>query len=736
MGRILDFNIITFQDSMNYGALLQAYALQSFIEELGYTVGILGYNRPMDENVKYTFRGRVANILKKITHNKKIENSLSRRFSEFRKNYLSINYSSHAKVFITGSDQVWNIRNSFDPMFFLSFVDDSIYKMSYAASMLGCDVPDDKQGLVREYLSSLDMISVREESVKDCLKKLYDGQIDVNLDPTLLHEQSFYDQIAKKIDFLPNHYILAYILHIPKNGNRILRWLKKETGYPVVLLDSSGNVGLFIKNDILVRDAGPREFLYLFKHADCVVTTSFHGTCFSIIFEKEFYAIVNPSSPGRINDLLKKVKIDPIQESDSTFIRKDTVDWGRIKTILSKEKARSESLFRKAYMESQNKTKDSLKGTIAQMKDQCTGCAACVEICTSRAIEMELNKRGFYEPVINKDKCVHCGLCVLKCPINSKQVTWPKKSYYGWNKSHEVLLSSSSGGAFYSLARLTLQNKGLVFGAVYSDDWKDIIIDSSDNVDLKKMQKSKYSVSSMGDTYKNIKKGIAENRDILFVGTPCQCAGILSVFGNTNDRIIVCDFVCGGMPSLKFYREHLEYLKNKYGSEITSLDFRPKEWGWGRHRISVCFSNGKRYVKRNFADSYFTSFIDKTSVREICHKCPYYHFHRSDITIADFWGYKAAKVRKRRSGMSMIVCNTEKGERFFNEIKDFEKKELPLAYSQYTIREKIPNKNKLEKAERLFELSEKEGFEEAANELYDLSEVRHYLKRIFNKAKD
>ena len=729
---MLDFNIITFHRSINFGAALQSYALQEFIKKQNYSAGIYDYIKPKAIAAN-TLRSKIRRILVKFTKDEKAESGKVQKYAEFREKYFNLNLENDSHVFVTGSDQVWNLNNSMDSMFFLQFLDESVCKISYAASMAKPDIPDGKQNIVEEYLKTFDAISVREEGVKECLSPLYNKEISVNVDPTLLHDKTFYRNIANPVESVPEKYVLAYILHIPKNGNKLISWLRKETGLPVVLLDSSGAVGMVVKNDMIVRDAGPGEFVYLFDNAECVVTTSFHGTCFSLIFEKEFYSVVNPALPSRISNLLSMFGIQPINESDSQFTRRNSIKWNHVKEVLAQERERSRQYICEAIEKAKNKKAIKPSGTVVLMNDKCTGCAACEEICPTNAISMVLNSKGFYEPSVDETKCVNCSKCIQTCPLNKKQVVLPKKAFYGWNSSPDVLFKSSSGGAFYSIAQTVLQKSGVVFGAAYSEDWKDVIFECTDDVALERLQKSKYTVSTVSGVYKKIRKYLNDGRLVLFTGTPCQCAGIKSVFGDKYENLVTCDFVCGGMPSLSFYREHIDALQKKYGSEIASLDFRPKDWGWGKYRFLVRFQNGKKYIKRDFADVYFKCFNSKASVRHICEECPYFHFHRSDFTIGDYWGYRTTETKKHQDGMSLVICNNEKAEKMFKEVTDFEKFEIPIEYTHYAVKDKIPNINKLRVSDRFFNLAKEKGFEAAALEMYDINEIHYYIKKLRTK---
>ena len=728
--RTMNFNILTFHLSKNFGAVLQTLALQEYIKSLGYSAGIFNYLRPENRMENRTFRARVSRAIGSVIDNHQAIETQEQKFSEFRKNF-DLNDEIDADIFISGSDQVWNMGESLDPMFFLRFLDDTIYKASYAASMRRAQIPSDQVGLFKKYIDSFDSISVREQSVKECIEQYINKEVTVNVDPTLLHDKDFYEKYAVPVRGVPERFILAYILHIPKNGNKLLKWLKSEQNAEIVLLDNSGQIGYFIKNDLVIKDAGPGEFLWLMKNSESIVTTSFHGVCFSLIFEKEFYAIVNPASPGRISDLLAKFGIMPIQESDKIFFRNNMIDWKNVENVLQSERKASENYLRNVYKNAiaRKKNNKEKNGNVVEILASCTGCGACEATCPVSAISMVLNKKGFYEPQIDQAKCINCGKCLKNCPLNQKMVMKSIKAYYGWHKDRDVLFNSSSGGAFYALSENVMRNGGIVIGAAYTDDFSDVVFRSSEEVSRNAFMKSKYTASRSSDIYPRIKKSLDLNKKVLFCGTPCQCAGVRRVFGSENENLILCDFVCGGMPSLHFFREHVSMLERKFSSKIISYDFRPKNWGWGRHRVLVSFANGKKYAKFYFADSYFKLFVNKASVRETCEECSFYHYHRSDITIADFWGYKGAGVKKNKKGMSMIICNTDRGYELLNNSEGLELYDLDISLTSYTVREKIPDDKRLNARAEFFEKSQI-GFENAAMSLYDINELRYYFWRI------
>lgn len=729
----MDFNIVTFHTAYNQGAVLQTIALQEFIAQQGYTVGVYDY-RPPYTNPFTGSRGLIFKLFRKI-HEKEYELK-EKRFCEFCQENLNLNLEKNSKIFLSGSDQVWNPTGSMNPIYFLNFVSDDSLRASYAASMGVCKVPETKKELFKKYINKFDMVSVRENDVKTCIEDYYDGSIWVNVDPTLLMESNFWEKYMNEVPNMPNKYILVYVLHLPKNINKLLKWLKKATGYQIVLIDGQGLMTHLIKHDVALHNVGPKEFLWLISHSESVVTSSFHGTAFSLIFQKEFYSIVNPASPSRINNILNVVGLEPVNESDINFSRNTDIQWHKIKEILKKEREKSVEYIKSVYDLACTEYRKPLYGTIENIKDRCTGCSACESTCPTGAIKMELNCDGFYTPIISGDMCIHCSKCLKVCPLDKKIGELKKRSYYGWHKDSEVRYNSSSGGVFRALADEVIAQGGVVYGAVYSKDWRTVTFDDSDHTSLENIQKSKYTASNPSGIYPKIKKELDLGRKVLFCGTPCQNAGLTKYLGRPYSNLLRCDFVCGGMSSLTFYREHLETLEKKYNSKIEKIDFRPKKRGWGKQRIQVNFKNGKRYMKRSHLDSYFKCFANEhVSVRETCLDCEFYSYHVSDITLADFWGYKMAKVKKFREGLSLIVGNTKEGIYAIESARNLILHELDPKYSDYAFRSKSPNMKKLEQQREFFLLSRENGFEKTAETCYATSELAHVKAFIKSKLK-
>lgn len=724
----MDFNIITFHRAYNYGAVLQTLGLQEFIKKNGYSVGVLDYTSPKENKVNGV-KGKILNTI----HNFSKRSILERvdKFNCFVSENLNLNKNYKSKVFITGSDQVWNPSGEIDENYFLKFCDLNITKASYAASLGVDSIPVEKKEQMSKLINDFDKISVRESNAKEIINSLLSRDISVNLDPTLLHSKEFWRNYAKPVDGLPKDYILVYLMHYPKNINRLLGWLEKELKAKVVIVDGQGAIQgpltALVRNNKALHNIGPDEFLWLVDNAKSVVTTSFHGTAFSVIFEKEFYSLVSSEKPNRISNLLDLIGLNVYYETQKTFNRNKDIDWKKVKGILEEEVQNS-----KKYIDDCFKIEKSFfeNKTVSNLIEGCYGCTSCEASCPKNAIKMIRNREGFYEPSIDEDKCVNCGICVSKCPQKHlADFSYNKlKSWYGWHNEQNVRNNSTSGGAFQGLCEGIIAQGGVVYGAVYADDFKSVMFNSSDFADFEKFQKSKYIVSKPEGLFNAIKTELTKGRKVLICAAPCQISGLVTYLGKDYENLITVDFVCGGMPSESFWQEHVLNLENKYESKIKSVDFRSKKIPWGKCLFEIEFENGKTYARREFLDIYYKLFIEKISVRDACLSCGFHSKHFSDITIADFWGYRAAGVTDISKGLSLIIANTEKGASHIENAPNLTLFELDNKYSDYAVSQTDYPKTFFEKRKQFFDFALLKGFEKTACEQHSATYFAHLKK--------
>lgn len=295
--------------------------------------------------------------------------------------------------------------------------------------------------------------------------------------------------------------------------------------------------------------------------------------------------------------------------------------------------------------------------------EQCTGCAACMNRCPKKCIEMhEDSIMGHLHPVIDHTKCVDCGACKKVCPVNSPlNLQKPLTAYAGWDKSESEYKSSTSGGAASAFARYVIRQGGVVYGCSMMPgiEVRHIRIDTE--YDIRLLKGSKYVQSTIGDVYSKVREDLRQDRKVLFIGTPCQVAGVKSFIGERiAGNLYTVDLICRGTPSLAFLRRHI--LKKTKGVVPDEIFFRK-----GAYLLLLLLLGGKEIYRsslfeQRYQDIYYNAFFDGFSYRDSCNTCRYAQPNRvSDVTIGDFWGLDEDFPLEHPHGCSVLLPTTEKG---------------------------------------------------------------------------
>lgn len=302
-------------------------------------------------------------------------------------------------------------------------------------------------------------------------------------------------------------------------------------------------------------------------------------------------------------------------------------------------------------------------------KKLCTGCNACKSICPKQAIHMEEDSDGFLYPVIDQEKCINCGLCQKTCPvINTKENKSMNKCYVAYAKEKEVRYTSSSGGIFTLIASVFLKENGIVIGASFDENHHLEHIAIQKEKDLDKLKGSKYLQSDLKNIFMYIKENIKEKK-ILFVGTPCQVAGLKACFKNEEENLVCIDLVCHGVPSPKLFKKYIQELEQANG-KLISYNFRDNSTGWDSYSNSMEFEK-KKVKERNSDNRYMRLFLSNLALRESCYNCNFKLGNKySDITLGDFWGVQNKYPEMyNKEGVSAIIINTQKGNDVVESIK-------------------------------------------------------------------
>ncbi len=356
---------ITFHKAQNYGSVLQTYALQNFVRALGQEFGkdidykVINVMPKAQKNLYSIFKKKlsITNIVKNtvafFNYGK-----LKRKQNAF-KNFLNTNISltnycddentllqetNEMEYFISGSDQIWNVRScDFEDYFYLDFVKDA-KKISYAASFgpLNIDWAKYNAEKYSKLLNSYNHISTREIGSAKNVELLTGKKPEIHVDPTLLLDKKEWQKIQSTANYKNGKYILMYCLEPTKEQLALVKAISKKVGLPVVVTRYNNKNDIF-NNFVKKYETGPKDFLSLIDNASLVITSSFHGTAFSLIYRKKFYAL-NGKTDNRISNILEKAglldrSID--SKEDLNKINLNEVDFSNAEKFLEEEKQRS-----------------------------------------------------------------------------------------------------------------------------------------------------------------------------------------------------------------------------------------------------------------------------------------------------------------------------------------------------------------------------------------------------------
>lgn len=305
--------------------------------------------------------------------------------------------------------------------------------------------------------------------------------------------------------------------------------------------------------------------------------------------------------------------------------------------------------------------------------DDCFGCLACANVCPKDCISVGTDNNGFICPVVDESRCIECNRCVKVCPANNPlPLNRPLNVYAGQMSSKEAAMASTSGGLFQALAHYVLALGGVVCAARQEADNSLHHVIAHNEDELRQCLKSKYYQSSVDFCFREIKTLLRNGTKVLFCGTPCQVAGLLSFLGNDTDGLFTCDLVCHGTPSKKVVDRYIADKEKEFHSKLTEIQFRDKTKGWAAMRMTMTFENGKSYSETAGYDDFYFGFFRGLYYRESCYNCPFAKEQRiGDITLGDFWGIEDTKTElDPQKGISLIIVNTEKGSNLLSQIKD------------------------------------------------------------------
>lgn len=362
----MKIGILTLHRALNYGAVLQTMGLYNYLKKMNYQVEIIdfvpnkiyGYYNYKIFSKPITMRSVISKTLRYKRNKKEFK-----AFEDFVRENLPLSKKCYTEMelkeiinqydsIICGSDQIWNPKATagMTNVYYLNFIkNNKIRKISYAASYGNINTVTEIEENLKEYFKSFTAISVREEEAVEKTKQLYNKDVKRLIDPSMLMEKEEYRSKEKEI-VVPARYILVYKL----KENDIMT--NKAIEIAKILNIKIVSLGKKIPNSIFLKTIGPGEFLYLCDHAEYILTNSFHGTVFSLIYNKPFLTFENGNYNSRMETILN------ITNQQKRMVTKNEKVEKLLRLLINKEDYDFENIIEKELNKSKEFLKKSLEG--------------------------------------------------------------------------------------------------------------------------------------------------------------------------------------------------------------------------------------------------------------------------------------------------------------------------------------------------------------------------------------
>lgn len=349
---MLKIGILTFVNTLNYGAALQCHALYEYLNGMGFDVEVIDYN---NKEIEGTYRlpspQDIHSVKEFVTFPFRymLRKKWKKNFNQYDTAMKSFHVKSISEIngrydaVIVGSDQVWNLRLTGDDWsYYLSGVKNT-KKISYAASFGNTNFNKKQIEKINQLLSTFNALSLREQQGVEFCESLGYSATQV-LDPTLLQNTRFWAQQEKSIAH-PERYVLVYAVGLKDKVLQEARKIAANIDAKIVYINSPYEGAMPIKGVKNVYALDPRQFVYLFMRASFVVTSSFHGVCFSLIGKKNFKAIIHSgvdNTNSRIVSLVENLGISHVLDLSSN----ETINYVHVDSKMKEKRCASRKFIK------------------------------------------------------------------------------------------------------------------------------------------------------------------------------------------------------------------------------------------------------------------------------------------------------------------------------------------------------------------------------------------------------
>lgn len=378
-------------------------------------------------------------------------------------------------------------------------------------------------------------------------------------------------------------------------------------------------------------------------------------------------------------------------------------------------------------------------------KQLCMGCGTCMQLCPKGALTMHDDDEGFLYPQINPDLCVGCGLCDRKCPIQYDSHyacdNFEQYSLLATRDENDHTNKYATIGVCTRISKEAFSKGWKVFGVKLDEnEWKTFHQCARSLRDIDLFSNSKYAQSDTKKTYTEVKSSLATGYKVLYIGTPCQIAG-LKAFVRDSRNLYTIDLICHGTFSSKLLKYEVEHWEKRFGGRLSNLYFRSKiKYPWsvgGMVNFNIWDGRKSKHIEVHGSGSptykcfaYCENGVSY-NLRPSCYTCQFRDRKRfADLTVGDSWCIKNMFFtnKVKRNGISLLICNSAKADELIRLLQGINFKPLDInrAFVQSAL---LPtNRDIPAEREQIYKITNEEDYAMKIEQLLHFS-----LKESLNK---
>lgn len=616
---VMKIGIVINHDDNTIESDLQTWALHKTLNGYGFFPYVIHYHPKRKDQVS-----NPSSFL--FTHVNLLGNAET--FEELKQSYLPMD------CYISVYDELYQKGKKEDDFYSLKFVENSVQKIAY-----GWYVKSKKR---KSIIKNFEQVSFQR-----CSSKMEIKEPTIVSDPIIWMKRK---EVEGLRDELPTQEPFLFY-DIAKTDSRIEEMVHQIANEKQLK---------FINGKKFRKDV--TRYLSWASQGNVIITDTMIGVYMAILYEKPFVYLETDHHKNRVLPLLRQLKLlyhvqkqtDQITD-EALYVREKVGSLNR-KMIALRQKSllQLESILKLTNQE------EMVSAPIPIQRKECYGCYACVSVCPSHALIMEMDREGFYYPKVDEEKCQQCKVCETVC-IRLKDMNMREKEFPILYKVCQNQEQEEKASIFTALSRKVIEKDGVVFGSKYDSSMNIVMSAAENKEELKDFIGTKYGKTELQGIFSQVKKYLERGKIVLYSGVSCECAGLRSYLGKSYDNLIFYEVFCRSTASPKVFEKYINYLQKKFKHKVINFRFY-EEIDGKTDLLQIDFEGREPLTVKSKKNYYMQTFYKTYLNRPSCSQCQFTTEQPvGDIVVKNVYDEKKEETKYAKR----VSIETKKGKEWF-----------------------------------------------------------------------